>query len=39
VDAALARGEFARPDARVLGLLAVAGVVLGFALLAIVAFG
>ena len=39
VDAALAKGEFERPDARVLGLLAAAGVVLGFALLAIVAFG
>jgi putative membrane protein len=39
VDAALARGEFARPDARVLGFLAAVGVVLGLALLAIVAFG
>jgi putative membrane protein len=39
VDAALARGEFARPDARVLGLLAAVGVVLGLALLAIVAVG
>jgi len=39
VDAALARGEFERPDPRVLGLLAVAGIVLGLALLAIVAFG
>jgi putative membrane protein len=38
VDAALARGEFERPDARVLGILAAVGVVLGLALLAIVAF-
>ena len=39
VDDALAKGEFARPDARVLGALAAVGVVLGFGLLAIVAFG
>ena len=39
VDAAIARGEYARPDARMLGLLAAAGVVLGLALLAIVAVG
>ncbi len=39
VDAALAKGEFERPDARVLALLAAVGVILGFALLAIVAFG
>jgi putative membrane protein len=35
VDAAIARGEFASPDARFVGLLAGAGVVLGLALLAI----
>jgi putative membrane protein len=39
VEDALARGEFARPDPHVLGLLAAVGIVLGFALLAIVAFG
>jgi len=39
VDAAIGRGEYAPPDSRVLGLLAVAGVVLGLALLAIVAVG
>jgi len=37
VDAALARGEYAPPDARMLGLLTASGVVLGIALLAIVA--
>ena len=37
VDAALARGEYAPPDERLLGFLAAAGVVLGFALIAIVA--
>ena len=38
VDAALDRGEFEPPDARFMGLLAAVGVVLGLALLAIVAF-
>jgi putative membrane protein len=37
VDAAIARGEFEAPDARLMGLLAGAGVVLGVALLVIVA--
>jgi putative membrane protein len=37
VDAAIARGEYAPPNGRVLGLLAAMGVVLGVALLAIVA--
>jgi putative membrane protein len=37
VDAAIARGEYARPDDRVMGVLAIGGVVLGFALLVIVA--
>ena len=36
VDAALARGEYERPDARVLMVLTVAGVVLGLGLAAIV---
>jgi putative membrane protein len=39
VDTAIARGEFASPDDRFIGLLAAVGVVLGFALLAIVAAG
>ena len=39
VDAALARGEFERPDARVLTVLTVAGVVLGLGLAAVVAVG
>ena len=39
VDAALARGEYERPDARVLSLLTVVGVVLGLGLAVIVAFG
>jgi putative membrane protein len=39
VDAAIARGEFASPDDRFIGLLAAVGVVLGLALLAIVAAG
>jgi putative membrane protein len=39
VDAALARGEFARPDPRVMGVLAAVGIVLGIALIAIVAVG
>jgi putative membrane protein len=38
VDAAIARGEYARPDERLMGLLAAAGVVLGLALIVIVAF-
>jgi putative membrane protein len=37
VDAAIARGEFEAPDARLMGLLAGVGVVLGVALLVIVA--
>jgi putative membrane protein len=37
VDAAIARGEYARPDERLMGFLAATGVVLGFALLVIVA--
>ena len=37
VDAAIARGEYARPDERIMGFLAVAGIALGLALLAIVA--
>jgi len=37
VDAAIARGEYARPDERIMGFLAAAGVLLGLALLAIVA--
>jgi hypothetical protein len=36
VDAAIARGEYARPDERLMGFLAAAGVVLGIALIAIV---
>jgi hypothetical protein len=36
VDAAVARGEFASPDERVMSFLAAAGVVLGLALIAIV---
>ena len=36
VEAAVARGDYAPPDSRVLTLLAAVGVVLGFALLAIV---
>jgi putative membrane protein len=36
VDAALARGDFAPPERRLLGFLAAAGVVLGFALIALV---
>ncbi len=39
VDTAIARGEFASPDDRFIGLPAAVGVVLGFALLAIVAAG
>ncbi len=39
VDAAIARGEYAPPDGRVMGLLAAVGVLLGLALLAIVAVG
>jgi putative membrane protein len=39
VDAAIARGEFERPDERFIGLLAAVGVLLGLALLAIVAAG
>ncbi len=39
VDAALARGEYERPNARVLSLLTVVGVVLGLGLAVIVAFG
>jgi putative membrane protein len=38
VDAAIARGEYERPDERLMGLLAAAGVILGLALIAIVAF-
>ena len=37
--AAIARGEYARPDGRVMALLAGVGVVLGLALLAIVVEG
>jgi putative membrane protein len=37
VDAAIARGEYERPDERFMGVLAVTGVLLGFALLVIVA--
>jgi len=37
VDAAIARGEYARPDERIMGFLAATGVLLGLALLAIVA--
>jgi len=36
VEAAVARGDYAPPDSRVLALLAAVGVLLGFALLAIV---
>lgn len=39
VDAAISRGEYARPDERLMGFLAVAGVLLGLALMAIVVFG
>lgn len=39
VDDALARGEYARPDERLLALLAGSGVVLGFAVLVIVLVG
>ena len=39
VDAAIARGEYARPQDRVLVFLTAAGIVLGVALLAIVAIG
>jgi putative membrane protein len=38
VDAAIARGEYARPDERLMGFLAAAGVLLGFALILIVLF-
>ena len=38
VDAALERGEYERPDAGVLTLLTVVGVVLGLALAAVVTF-
>jgi putative membrane protein len=38
VDAAIARGEYARPDERLMGFLAAAGVVLGLALILIIAF-
>jgi inner membrane protein YidH len=37
VDDAIARGEYARPDERLMGFLAAAGVILGLALIAIVA--
>ena len=37
VDAAIERGEYARPDERIMGFLAVTGVLLGLALLVIVA--
>jgi putative membrane protein len=36
VEAAIARGEFVRPDERLMGFLAAAGVLLGLALLVIV---
>jgi uncharacterized membrane protein YidH (DUF202 family) len=36
VEAAIARGEYVRPDERLLGVLTVIGILLGFALLAIV---
>ena len=36
VDRAIARGEYVRPDERLLGLLTAVGILLGFALLAIV---
>ena len=39
VDAAIARGQFARPDERMMGFLAAVGIVLGLALVAIVAIG
>jgi putative membrane protein len=39
VDAAIARGDYAAPDARVLGVLTGLGVVLGLALFVIVALG
>lgn len=39
VDRALARGEYARPEAPMLALLVIAGVLLGFGLLAIVVAG
>ena len=38
VDAAIARGEYARADDRLMGFLATAGVILGLALIAIIAF-
>lgn len=38
VDAAIARGEYVRPDERVMAFLAGAGVILGLALIAVVAF-
>jgi putative membrane protein len=38
VDSAIARGEYARPDERLMAFLAAAGVVLGVALIVIVAF-
>jgi putative membrane protein len=38
VDAAVDRGEYARPDERLMGFLAAAGVLLGLALILIVAF-
>jgi putative membrane protein len=38
VDAAIERGEYARPDERLMGFLAGAGVILGLALIVIVAF-
>jgi putative membrane protein len=37
VDDAIARGEYARPDERLMGFLAAAGVILGLALLVVVA--
>ena len=37
VDEAIARGEYARPDDRLMGVLAAVGLVLGFGLLVIVA--
>ena len=39
VDAAIARGDFAPPDDRMIGLLAAVGTILGLALLAILAVG
>ena len=36
VERAIARGEYIRPDERLLGVLTAVGILLGFALLAIV---